>query len=66
MTAYFADANGRIACPDHIGNYGQVALAKKPDVKRIQTPITVWFRLTEADIEEIKQFQPSICESCNR
>lgn len=64
MNGYFEDTNGRIACEKHIGNYGQAALEKKPNVKRIQTPITVWIRLTDADIEEIKGFNPHVCETC--
>ena len=64
MNGYFEDTNGRIACEQHIGNYGKVALEKKPDVKRIQTPITVWIRLTDADLDEIREFNPRICESC--
>lgn len=66
MDTYFQDANGRVVCPDHIGNYGRMALEKKPDVKRIQTPITVWIRLNEADIEEVKEFNSHICETCDR
>ena len=66
MNIYFEDTNGRVVCPDHIGNYGKMALEKKPDAKRIQTPITVWIRLREADIEEVRGFNPDICETCNR
>jgi hypothetical protein len=65
MNTYFSDANGMIACPKHIGMYAQQALAHKPDVKRIQTPITVWIKLSDAEVEQVKEWQPEVCESCH-
>lgn len=65
MNTYFADANGRIACPEHIGTYGQQALEKMPHAKRIQTPITVWIKLSDAEVTEIQEWQPKVCESCH-
>jgi hypothetical protein len=65
MNAYFGDTNGRIACPDHIGNYGQQALAVKPNAKRIQTPITLWIKLSDTEVAEVQEWNPEVCESCH-
>jgi hypothetical protein len=65
MSAYYEDTNGRICCVEHAGNYVHAALAAKPNLKRIETPMTMWIKLTDADIAEVATWNADICETCH-
>lgn len=54
MTNLYQDLDGRIACFDHLGGYAQAAFSRSPRSRRQETPLTVWERLSEADIVEIE------------
>lgn len=55
----YQDLNGRIVCFDHLGAYAQAAFSRHPRSRRQETPLTVWERLTDKDVQEIEQ---SLCE----
>ena len=50
-TKLWSDLGGTIYCPDHLGMYASAALEKRPQARRIETPITVWTRMTSAEME---------------
>jgi hypothetical protein len=51
----YQDLNGRLACFDHIGAYAQAAFSRSPRSRRQETPLTVWERLSKADISSIDE-----------
>lgn len=66
----FSDLNGGTYCPRHMGGYAQAALDANGAVRRITTPITVWKRMTDADIADLTAWLADAgidfagCESC--
>ena len=47
----WSDLGGMVACRDHLGGYATYALEDNPRLRKIETPITVWRKLSKADLE---------------
>ena len=66
ISSLYANNNGRIVCPRHMGCAGQTAYEKKPEQNRYRTGMDTWERL---DTEYLKEWVaimgtfPS-CEDC--
>ena len=50
-TQLWSDLGGMVACRDHLGGYATYALEDNPRLRKIETPITVWQKLTKTDLE---------------
>jgi hypothetical protein len=61
---YYANTNGMIACPSHMGYAGKAAYEANSNADIIDTDLTTWVRIDAADLNEIREFQPAICEHC--
>ena len=63
------DLNGRVVCKDHLGSYATAALARKPNVRSITTPLTVWERLEPQEVKELLSIfgieEGIVCEDCS-
>lgn len=62
---FWADTNGRIVCENHGGNYLQSAIASKPKAKKHSTPITIWEKLSEDEVQEVRSWNAEVCETCH-
>jgi hypothetical protein len=67
---FWTDLNGRTCCPDHMGCYADVILKQNPRTRVIQTDLTVWERMTAAEIAEWSEYlaaeygETELCETC--
>ena len=50
-TELWSDLGGMVACRDHLGGYATYALEDNPRLRKIETPLTVWRKLTAKDME---------------
>ena len=48
-TELWDDSGGRVACRDHLGAYATGALEENPRLRKIETPITVWRKMSKTD-----------------
>ena len=48
-TELWDDLGGRVACRKHLGGYATSALMENPKLRKIETPITVWRKMSKAD-----------------
>ena len=67
MSTYWASNNGQITCDQlgHAGMYLRSAIEAFSKARRHDTPITTWVKLTKSEIEEVKTWNPEVCESCH-
>lgn len=61
---YWASNTGRVSCEEHGGNYLKSAVSRMPKARRIVTPLDAWERLTAREIDEIREWNPQVCEGC--
>lgn len=70
----YQDLNGRIVCFDHIGAYAQAAFRRSPRSRRQETPMTVWQRMTNSEVENLEAYMSSeyghvdyvvMCDDCS-
>lgn len=52
---FYASSNGQTSCGSlrHGGGYLNGELAYRPDARRIETPLTTWYRMTKAEIRQL-------------
>ena len=60
MQNLYIDANGRVACESHGGTYLRFAIKAQPNLRRYDTPLGDWMRVTKSDV---KRFALA-CETC--
>lgn len=64
---HFMDLNGRICCTDCLGSAASAELRHKPKARQLRTSLTVWDRLTVAEVAEFVAdcgIVGPACESC--
>jgi len=45
----WTDLGGMMSCRQHMGGYATSALEQTPKARKIETPITVWHKMTAAE-----------------
>jgi len=57
---------GNVACFEHLGRYGQDAVAAAPDAAQWITPLNIWVATSAAEREEyVREVgAPMQCETC--
>ena len=75
MTVLWASTAGEVSCPQHMGAYAKAALEQTPKARKIETPLTVWHKMTAherrvqrvyfEDDDEVFDWLPA-CETCNQ
>jgi hypothetical protein len=63
--AYFAANTGELTCSKHGGMYLTSELKRRPNAKRISTPLAVWERLNSLEIAMLKADLGFCCETCH-
>jgi hypothetical protein len=63
---FWMDLNGWVVCEQHAGYSLGAAIRSRPGAKTHRTDITVWERLTRAEVTELAALvgRPSPCEAC--
>jgi hypothetical protein len=66
ISSLYANENGRIVCPAHMGCAGETAYAKKPEQNRYRTGMDLWERI---DTEFLTEWVAVVgefprCEDC--
>jgi hypothetical protein len=61
---YYASNNGTVSCELHGGNYFTSVLYNEPNIRKFVTPLDYWVRLTKKEVEEIREWNPEVCECC--
>ena len=71
-TELWESAAGEISCRQHMGGYATAELEQRPKARRLDTPLTVWRKMTESErrLQEVDlgdgmvwDYLPA-CESC--
>ena len=62
MKKLYMNDNGMINCQEHIGSYASAELERRPNAKRIRTPLDTWTLLSESDMDQLAQMVGRFCD----
>ncbi len=62
---FYQDLNGATTCMKHAGGSLKCIVEHKPNLKTVRTSSTIWYLLTDAEVEETKTYYPEVCEICH-
>lgn len=58
----YVNVGGMVACPAHGGGYLKQELERRPDARRITTPLDSWTRVPVGYVEDGFEYK---CETCH-
>ena len=63
IDSVFVSNGGRVACHRHLGGYATAELRRRPNARTISTPLDVWGRVDQIDVDA-QDWAWMNCESC--